>query len=262
MGPSGLRAPGGAGTLERNQQGAAGPSLAGEEETVAEVSGIVVDWGGVITRPFAEGIALWAAEEGVDAVEFRAALGRLLGPAAEPGPAARQFHLVERGELPVAEFEGTLAALVRRADGSHPATEGLVERMFAPFTDDPAVVGLLRALRDAGLKIALLSNSWGHTYDRRDWDGLFDTVVISCEVGLRKPEPEIFRHTARLLHRRPEQCVMVDDLGSNVRAAQALGMAGVHHRTARETALALASLLPPAGRRAALEHLSAAPSGH
>ncbi|MFE2056497.1 HAD family hydrolase [Streptomyces sp. NPDC056465] len=229
---------------------------------MAQVSGIVVDWGGVITRSFAEGIALWAAQEGVDAGEFRAALGRLLGPSAEPGPAARQFHLVERGELPVAEFEKTLAALVRRSDGSHPVTEGLVERMFAPFTDDPAMVGLLRVLRDAGLKTALLSNSWGHTYDRRGWDGLFDTVVISCEVGLRKPEPEIFRHTARLLDLRPEECVLVDDLGSNVRAARACGLAGVHHRTARETALALTPLLPPAGRRAVLEHLSAATSGH
>ncbi|MDF9868143.1 hydrolase [Streptomyces pratensis] len=261
MGRCGLRPPGGTGTLERYPRGPAGPSFAGEGESVAEISGIVVDWGGVVTRSFAEGIAVWAADEGVDAAEFHAALGRLLGPAAVPGPVARQFHLVERGELPVSEFEGTLAALVRRSDGSHPVREGLVERMFAPFTDEPAMVGLLRALRDAGLKVALLSNSWGHTYDRRGWEGLFDTVVISCEVGLRKPEPEIFRHTARLLDRRLEECVMVDDLGRNVRAARELGMAGVHHRTARETARALIPLLPPAGRQAVLDHLSAAPSG-
>ncbi|MFF1834438.1 HAD family hydrolase [Streptomyces sp. NPDC058231] len=262
MGKGGLRSSGEAGTLEQDQQRPAGPLPEGEGETVAEVSGIVVDWGGVLTRSFAEGIAVWAAAEGVDAAEFHAALGRLLGPRAVPGPAARQFHLVERGELPVAEFEATLAALVRRSDGSHPVAEGLVERMFAPFTDEPAMVDLLRVLRDAGLKVALLSNSWGHTYDRRGWDGLFDAVVISCEVGLRKPEPEVFRHTARLLDRRLEECLLVDDLGRNVRAARALGMAGVHHRTPRETALALAPLLAPAGRQAVLEHLSGVPSGH
>ncbi|MEV6260742.1 HAD family phosphatase [Streptomyces sp. NPDC051784] len=229
---------------------------------MAEVSGVVVDWGGVVTLPFARGIALWAADEGVDAEEFRAALGRILGPAAEPGPVARQFRLVERGELSVAEFEETLASLAVRSDGSHPVAAGMVERMFAPFADEPEMTGLLRVLRDAGLKVALLSNSWGHTYDRRGWDGLFDAVVISCEVGLRKPEPEVFRHTARLLDLRPENCVLVDDLGSNIRAARAIGMAGVHHRTAPETALALTSLLPPAGRRAVLRYLGAAPSGH
>ncbi|MGW0118719.1 HAD family hydrolase [Streptomyces sp. NPDC003327] len=229
---------------------------------MAEVSGIVVDWGGVLTRSFADGIAAWAAAEGVDAAEFHAALGRLVGPGAEPGPVARRFHLVERGELPVTEFEATLAGLVRRPDGTHPVAAGLVERMFAPFTDEPAMVELLRAVRGAGQKVALLSNSWGHTYDRRAWDGLFDAVVISCEVGMRKPEPEIFRHTARLLDLPLDACVLVDDLGRNVRAAEELGMAAVHHRTARETGLALASLLPEAGRRAVLGHLSAVPSGH
>ncbi|MEU0133170.1 HAD family phosphatase [Streptomyces sp. NPDC006296] len=228
---------------------------------MAEVSGIVVDWGGVLTRSFADGIAAWADADGVDAEEFHAALGRVLGPDAVPGPAARQFHLVERGELPVADFEATLATLVRRRDGTPPAAEGLVDRMFAPFTDEPAMADLLRVLRGAGLKVALLSNSWGHTYDRRGWDALFDAVVISCEVGLRKPEPEIFRHTARLLDRPLDACVLIDDLGRNVRAARALGMAGVHHRTPRETALALAPLLPPAGRRAVEEHLSGVPSG-
>ncbi|MEU8540513.1 HAD family phosphatase [Streptomyces sp. NPDC048717] len=229
---------------------------------MTEVSGIVVDWGGVLTPSFADGIAAWAADEGVDAEEFHAALGRLLGPGAPSGdPAALRFRQVERGELPVAVFEETLAALVRRPDGSHPEAKGLVERMFASFTEEPAMTGLLRALRGAGLKVALLSNSWGHTYDRRGWDGLFDTVVISCEVGLRKPEPEIFRHTARLLDCPLGGCVLVDDLGRNIRAARELGMAGIHHSAPRETAHALADLLAPAGRRAVHAYLSGAPSG-
>ncbi|GHH81147.1 hypothetical protein GCM10018793_37980 [Streptomyces sulfonofaciens] len=214
------------------------------------VSAVIVDWGGVLTQSFDEAIEVWAAAEGVDSGEFHAALGRLLGPGARPGTEPNVFHRVERGEMPVAEFEAALAALVHRPDGSHPPAEGLVQRMFAHFTEDAAMTGLLRRLRAAGVPVALLSNSWGHRYDRTGWDGLFDAVVISCEVGMRKPEPEIFHHTARQLGLGPGECVFVDDLGRNVRAAQALGMAAVHHRTAAETGEALMSLLRLADRPA------------
>lgn len=206
----------------------------------ATVPALIVDWGGVLTQSFGEAVAVWAAAEGVDAGEFDAVLGRLLGPGAvrEGGP--NPFHQVERGELAVADFESALAALLRRTDGTPVPAEGLVQRMFAAFAMDPVMTELLRRVRGAGVPVALLSNSWGHRYDREGWDELFDVVVISTEVGMRKPEPEIFRHTARLLDRRPEECVFVDDLGRNVRAASALGMATVHHRTAAETEDALA----------------------
>lgn len=205
----------------------------------ASVSAVIVDWGGVLTQSFDEAIAVWAAAEGVAAGEFGAVLGRLLGPDAVPDGGPNPFHRVERGELPVADFESALAALLRRTDGASVPAEGLVQRMFAPFAMDPAMTGLLRRVRGAGVPVALLSNSWGHRYDREGWEDLFDAVVISCEVGMRKPEPEIFRHTAGLLGRRPQECVFVDDLGRNVRAASALGMATVHHRAAAETEDAL-----------------------
>ncbi|MFD3654014.1 HAD family hydrolase [Streptomyces sp. NPDC058620] len=206
----------------------------------ASVSALIVDWGGVLTQSFNEAVAVWAAAEGVAAGEFDAVLGRLLGPDAVPDGGPNPFHRVERGELSAADFESALAALLRRTDGTPVPAAGLVQRMFAPFAMDPVMSGLLRRVREAGVPVALLSNSWGHRYDREGWDELFDAVVISCEVGMRKPEPEIFRHTARLLDRRPEECVFVDDLGRNVRAASALGMATVHHRTAAETMEALA----------------------
>ncbi|MEU5345594.1 MULTISPECIES: HAD family phosphatase [unclassified Streptomyces] len=221
------------------------------ETGFASASAVIVDWGGVLTQPFDEAIALWAAAEGVDPGEFGAVLGRLLGPDAKPGGGPNPFHRVERGDMPVAAFESALAALVRRTDGTSPPADGLVQRMFAHFAMEPAMAGLLRRVRGAGVPVALLSNSWGHRYDRDGWDELFDAVVISCEVGMRKPEPEIFRHTARQLDRRPEECVFVDDLGRNVRAARALGMTAVHHRTAAETAEALTPLLRVSGRTAA-----------
>ena len=55
-------------------------------------------------------------------------------------------------------------------------------------------------------------------------------VVISAEVGMRKPEERIFRHAAELLGLAPEECVFIDDIEANIAAAEAIGLVGVHHR--------------------------------
>ncbi|CCB71853.1 HAD family hydrolase [Streptantibioticus cattleyicolor] len=213
---------------------------------------LLVDWGGVLTQPFYAGIAEWAARDGVDADAFHALLARHLGPGAPGGAAASVFHRVERGEVPVAELEVTLAESLRRPDGTGPPAEGLIQRMFQPFTMAGAMVELVRRVRASGAAVALLSNSWGHTYDRTGWDGLFDEVVISCEVGMRKPEPEIYRYTARRLGVAPRRCVFLDDLGRNVRAAAAVGMTAVQHTSVEESSRELARFFDvsplPAGR--------------
>ena len=92
------------------------------------------------------------------------------------------------------------------------------------------------------MKTALLSNSWGLDYPREQWAGAFDTVVISGEVGMRKPEPAIYLHTAKLLGLPPEQCVFVDDLAPNVRGAVAVGMVGVRHVSPAESIRELEAL--------------------
>lgn len=144
-------------------------------------------------------------------------------------------HLLERGEMPVGDFDAALAAgLAER--GSPVASDGLTRRMLADFAElDASMVGLVRRARAAGVRTALLSNSWGNEYPAELMDGLFDAVVISGEVGMRKPELRIYRHTAELLGVPPGECVMVDDLPHNVSAAAAAGMVGVLHRTYDET---------------------------
>ena len=96
-------------------------------------------------------------------------------------------------------------------------------------TLDDDMLGLVRRARAAGVRTALLSNSWGDHYPEELWDGLFDAVVISGRVGMRKPDERIFRHAAGLLHLEPAECVMVDDLPHNVAGAVAAGMVGVLH---------------------------------
>lgn len=208
----------------------------------AELRALVVDWGGVLTTGLDEATRSWCAEENIDHAEYLAALDAWLGPAFAAEARLNPVHALERGELEVPHFEEQFAARLRRRDGAPVSPEGLVARMFTYFEHVPQMGEVVRRARLAGLRTALLSNSWGNAYPREGWEGLFDAVVISGEVGLRKPEPEIFHLTAGRLGLPPGTCVFVDDSVVNVRAAAAVGMVGVHHRSVESTVDELESI--------------------
>jgi len=204
---------------------------------------LVVDYGGVLTNPLPDALRQWLDVDGIDREAYAEVMREMLGPAAYAEATVNPVHALERGEVAVPEFERHLAARLRTREGAPVPAEGLIDRMFASFTRHDGMHGVLHRVRRAGRKTALLSNSWGNEYPREGWDGLFDAVVISGEVGMRKPEPEIYRHTAELLHLRPEECVFVDDLADNVRGAAAVGMVGVLHRGLAKTVTELETLL-------------------
>jgi putative hydrolase of the HAD superfamily len=102
----------------------------------------------------------------------------------------------------------------------------------------------VQSIRAAGLRTALLSNSWGMAdYPRHLFPDMFDVVVISGEVGMRKPEERIFRHAAGLLGLEPAQCVFIDDIEVNVTSAEALGMTAILHHDPAVTIARLGELL-------------------
>jgi HAD superfamily hydrolase (TIGR01509 family) len=149
---------------------------------------------------------------------------------------ASPVHALERGEIGIEDFERLLAAALGER-GSVVQAEGLLTRVLsglAELRDD--MLGLVRRARHAGIRTALLSNSWGDHYPEEEWEGAFDVVVISGRVGMRKPETEIFEHTADLLGVPVDECVMVDDLAANIRGAVAAGMVGVLHKSYEDTA--------------------------
>ncbi|MCD5315416.1 HAD family hydrolase [Kineosporia babensis] len=191
-------------------------------ETSGELRGLIVDWGGVLTAPLDEAVTRWAAAEGIGMDTYASVMKNLVDESDSP------IHSLERGELDPAAFEQVVAERFR-AQGTPVEADGLLTRMLEglqALSED--MVGLLRRARKAGLRTALLSNSWGEHYPEHLWIGAFDEVVISGRVGLRKPEPEIFRHTCRLLDLAPQQCVFVDDLRANIVGAAQTGLIGVH----------------------------------
>jgi epoxide hydrolase-like predicted phosphatase len=201
------------------------------DRDVRQLNALVIDWGGVLTQPIVDTVRRWIAADQIDWERYVAVVGPWLTDAYADGDGVgNPVHALERGECTVAEFEQLLAGLLIRTDGTPVIADGLLSRMLSAGTPVPAMYQMIRDLRARGVRTALLSNSWGSDwYPRDDFPDLFDAVVISGEVGMRKPEPRIFRHAAALLDLEPGHCVFVDDVEANVKAAIGCGMTGVHH---------------------------------
>jgi putative hydrolase of the HAD superfamily len=202
------------------------------------MKGLLVDFGGVLTTSVWDSFRAFCEAEGLDPDRVR----KLFRD--EPD-ALKLLRRLEVGELDEDEFSREFAPLL----GLEDRHEGLVDRLFAGMQPDEPMFEALRRARAAGLKTALVSNSWGRgRYDRAAFPELFDGVVISGEVGLHKPQPEIFELAAERVELEPSDCVFVDDLRENCAGAEAVGMVAVLHRDTDETLDRLERLLGTALR--------------
>ncbi|MFE3447303.1 HAD family hydrolase [Nonomuraea sp. NPDC059194] len=194
------------------------------------VKGVLIDWGGVLTTSMTEAVAAWVAADRLDGEHYRAVMRELLLQESA-------VHALERGEISAADFERDLAARLRTLDGTPPVAEGLLARMFLGFQRADAMYDALLHIRRSGIKTCLLSNSWANEYPREGWDDVFDAIVISGEIGMRKPEPRIFLHALDLIGLSGPECVFIDDVEVNIAAARELGIGVIHH-TAPDTTIA------------------------
>ena len=201
---------------------------------------VVLDYGGVLTGPVAVSIGAWLERDGIDPASFSRTLKAWLSRDAADGT---PIHRLETGGLTVEEFDSLLAAELVRHDAGPVNPVGVLERLFAGMRPDPVMFALVEELRDLGLRVALLSNSWGNTYPRERIDALLDPVVISAEVGLRKPLAPIYELTFDRLGLPAERTVFIDDAEPNVLGARAVGMRALLHTDAETTRAALADLI-------------------
>jgi epoxide hydrolase-like predicted phosphatase len=193
--------------------------------------GLLIDWGGVLTTDLFASFASFCEAEGLEAAKVRELF--------RGDEAARELLIdFECGRVDEPEFERRFAPMLGVSD------EGLVDRMFAGSTPDTRMLGAVKAARDAGVRTGLISNSWGvHRYPQQMMDELFDGVVISGLVGMRKPAPEIYAMGADAIGLPPRECVFVDDLGFNLKPAKELGMATLLHTDSEQTVAQLEELL-------------------
>jgi putative hydrolase of the HAD superfamily len=209
-----------------------------------EFRGVITDWGGVLTSPIVTTVRAWIEADEIDWDSYRTVMRRWVSQAYDIDGGTNPIHALERGECATDEFERILAARLFRMDGGAVAAEGLLQRMFRASERVPAMDAAIRAVRVAGLRTGLLSNSWGAgDYPLEEFPGLFDAVVISGDVGMRKPEEAIFLHAADALGLAPAECVFIDDMEANVAAATDCGMTALLHTEAAVTVAALEDLL-------------------
>ena len=184
----------------------------------------------------------FCVQYGVDGQRFRAVIKEAYGS----GGADSMIARVERGELPPEEFERWIAEHLSEGMETPLEAEGIRDRMFAGMGPDEAMIEAVARARAGGVRTGLVSNSWGvheNSYDRVRLAEIFDAVVISGDVRMRKPDAEIYLHAAKAIGVPPEECVFVDDLAQNVEGAKAVGMEGIVHRSAEFTIPKLEELL-------------------
>jgi putative hydrolase of the HAD superfamily len=189
----------------------------------AALTGLLIDWGGVLTSNLFDSFRDYCVRVDIDPQSLR---GRF-----RSDPSFRELLVsLEKGELEEQEFERRLAPLLGVE------SDGLIDGLFAGVHPDAAMVEAVRRARAGGVRTALVSNSWGvHRYPHDMFDELFDGVVISAEEGTRKPSRRMYELGAQRAGVAPEQAVYVDDLPFNLKPAEELGMATIHHTSAEQS---------------------------
>jgi epoxide hydrolase-like predicted phosphatase len=140
------------------------------------------------------------------------------------------WHRLERGEISLQIARDEIMALGRAVDLEIDPLVMLSRIGTGGGTRD-ILIQRTRELRNQGFKTALLTNNFAEV--REAWrkllpvDELFDVVVDSSEVGMRKPDPAIFQHTLELLSASAERSIFLDDFAGNITAAERLGIRGV-----------------------------------
>jgi len=195
---------------------------------------LLLDFGGVLTTPVRTSFEGFARDEGIEPEALWGLMRDIARTDDDP------FTLVETGAIDQSEFDVRLAARFNDRLGTEIVPDNLKVRLFSRVGPDDAMIGAVRTAREKGVPTGLISNSWGGSYgeggyDRVMFDELFDVVVVSGEVGLRKPQPEIYLLACERIGAEPEECVFADDFEVNALGATAVGMLGIRHRTAKET---------------------------
>jgi putative hydrolase of the HAD superfamily len=194
-------------------------------------SALLIDWGGVLTTNLFASFQAHCLRAQIDPA-------KLIGRFRDDREARALLIDLETGKLAEENFEVELARLLEVEP------DGLIDGLFAGVEPDAAMVAAVRRAREAGIRTALVSNSWGvHRYPHDVMDELFDGVVISGDEGIRKPAKRMYELGAERAGVKPRECVFVDDLPFNLAPAQELGMATVHHTDAATTIPELERLL-------------------
>jgi putative hydrolase of the HAD superfamily len=199
-------------------------------ENAAGIEVVVSDFGGVLTSPLVESFMAFQDQTGITTET----LGKAMQAAAE-ADGENPLFAMERGEITEVAFLEKLTVQLEPLLGHAPEMHRFKEIYFEALQPNPEMIDLMRELKEAGYRMAMLTNNV------REWeplwrsmlpvDEIFETVVDSGFVGCRKPESKIYALTLERIGAPPAQrCLFVDDVEVNCEGARRAGMHAVHFR--------------------------------
>ena len=205
-------------------------------------SAVVSDFGGVLTVPLLEGFARFEERSGVSAELIGRAIAAITAASGR-----NPLHELEIGGVSEGEFLAALEREVTAIRGTPAELARFGEEYMAGLEVNADLFAHYRLLHDRGVRLAMLTNNvreWEpHWRTKLPIDEIFEVVVDSGFVGMRKPDQRIYTLVLERLGLDASACVFVDDLPVNVDAAAALGFAAVLHRETGETIAAIDAAL-------------------
>jgi len=193
------------------------------------IQAVVSDFGGVLTTPLLTSFMAVQDEIGVSPEDLGKAMQALTE---EDGD--NPLYKMERGEMTEVDFLARLGDGLEPLLGHRPELHRFREIYFEALHPNQPMIELMRELKAEGRRMAMLTNNV------REWeplwrsmlpvDEIFETVVDSGFVGVRKPEALIYELTLERLGLPAEACLFVDDLPHNCDGAREAGMTAVHFR--------------------------------
>jgi putative hydrolase of the HAD superfamily len=204
---------------------------------------IVSDFGGVLSSPLADAFASFQDRSGIQLAQLSAAMATL----AEAHGTNPLFEL-ECGRLSEPDFLALLAAQLSEDLGRTVHMHAFSDQYWAALKTNQEMVDWLHSARSRGFRLALLTNNV------REWeprwramlptlDELFEVIVDSAFVGVRKPDPRIYEITTQRMDCEPSSCVLIDDVAANCDAAVSLGWSAVRFDDTAQTITELEQLL-------------------
>jgi putative hydrolase of the HAD superfamily len=187
---------------------------------------VISDFGGVLTTPLGAAFKHLSDRSGITLEELGTAMA-VVGAARGENP----LFTLETGDISEVEFMAALSEQLSRSRGQEVSLAGFGEALFSGMAPNDRFVAFMRVLRGRGHPMAICTNNV------REWSArwqamipvaeLFDVVIDSSELGVRKPDPRIYQATLTALGVAPEAAVFIDDMQINCQAAAALGMRAV-----------------------------------
>jgi putative hydrolase of the HAD superfamily len=200
----------------------------GGSPVVSAITAGIFDFSGVMTTSPLDGVYDYERSLGLERGQL---LSLIIGETDSDGD--DPWHRLERGEIPGVEFFQHLKETAAAELGVEVSFSDMAQSFLKGYKARPRMIELVRSLR-GHIRTGLLTNNvkefGGYWRSMVPVDELFDEIIDSSEVGLRKPDPRVYELALTRLGSTPQEAFFVDDFEANVKAAEELGIAGIVFR--------------------------------